>query len=128
MWRLRERYCQTLTILIFRLILAILVGGVISNEVVVTDGTLNLEFLHDALEGMENPLINGIEIIQIGDDTLLPPTVSLIGAPTILGEDGGTSQFTFLTSEPVPVDSSVAVSFEIIPNAATPQQDYVTIL
>ncbi|MEM7580208.1 MAG: malectin domain-containing carbohydrate-binding protein, partial [Cyanobacteria bacterium P01_A01_bin.80] len=38
------------------------VGAVISNTVEVTDGTLNLEFIH----GVENPLINGIEIVQLG--------------------------------------------------------------
>ena len=38
------------------------VGGVISNEVTVSDGTLNIEFLH----GIRNPLVNGIEIVQLG--------------------------------------------------------------
>ena len=37
-----------------------LVGGMISNTVEVTDGTLNIEFLHE----VQNPLVNGIEIIQ----------------------------------------------------------------
>ena len=37
------------------------VGGVISNIVSVTDGTLNIDFLH----GIQNPLVNGIEVIQI---------------------------------------------------------------
>ncbi|MEO1296329.1 MAG: malectin domain-containing carbohydrate-binding protein, partial [Cyanobacteria bacterium J06636_16] len=41
------------------------VGALVSNTVTVTDGTLNLEFIHD----VENPLINGIEIIQVGDDS-----------------------------------------------------------
>ncbi|MEM6450000.1 MAG: malectin domain-containing carbohydrate-binding protein, partial [Cyanobacteria bacterium P01_D01_bin.105] len=39
-----------------------LVGGMISNTVMVTDGTLNIEFSHE----VENPLINGIEIIKVG--------------------------------------------------------------
>ena len=38
-------------------------GGLISNFVEVTDGTLNLDFLHV----VQNPLINGIEILQIGE-------------------------------------------------------------
>ncbi|MEM9155552.1 MAG: malectin domain-containing carbohydrate-binding protein, partial [Cyanobacteria bacterium P01_F01_bin.33] len=38
------------------------VGGVISNTVAVTDGTLNIEFLHDIAQ---NPLVNGIEIRQV---------------------------------------------------------------
>jgi hypothetical protein len=37
------------------------VGGVISQTVSVTDGTLDIEFLH----GVQNPLVNGIEIIQV---------------------------------------------------------------
>ncbi|MEO0947163.1 MAG: malectin domain-containing carbohydrate-binding protein, partial [Cyanobacteria bacterium J06641_5] len=35
------------------------VGGIISNEVTVTDGTLNIEFLH----GIRNPVVNAIEIV-----------------------------------------------------------------
>ncbi|MEO0802619.1 MAG: malectin domain-containing carbohydrate-binding protein [Cyanobacteria bacterium J06642_2] len=41
------------------------VGGVISNTVTVTDGTLDIQFLH----GVENPQINGIEILQLGEAT-----------------------------------------------------------
>ena len=37
------------------------VGGVVSNDVTVNDGTLNIEFLH----GVENPLINAIEIVDV---------------------------------------------------------------
>jgi hypothetical protein len=37
------------------------VGGVISQTVSVTDGTLDIEFLH----GVQNPLVNGIEIIHV---------------------------------------------------------------
>lgn len=37
-----------------------LVGGMISTTVEVTDGTLNIDFLHE----MENPMINGIEILR----------------------------------------------------------------
>ena len=48
-----------------------LTGGVISDTVTVTDGTLDLEFLH----GVENPLINGIEIVHLTDDgTPTPPS------------------------------------------------------
>ncbi|MEL7399213.1 MAG: Calx-beta domain-containing protein, partial [Pseudomonadota bacterium] len=36
----------------------------LTQVVEVTDGTLNLEFLHQQID---NPLINGIEIIQLGD-------------------------------------------------------------
>ncbi|MGD1870798.1 MAG: malectin domain-containing carbohydrate-binding protein, partial [Neomegalonema sp.] len=40
-------------------------GGVISNTILVTDGTLDIELLH---QGADNPLINGIEIIQVGGE------------------------------------------------------------
>ena len=43
------------------------VGGAISSNVEVTDGMLNLEFLHGAAE---NPMINGIEILQL-DETIV---------------------------------------------------------
>ena len=50
------------------------VGGLISNVVQVTDGTLNIDFLH----GVENPLVNGIEIIQLTGEppSNLPPTIT----------------------------------------------------
>ncbi|MEO0802271.1 MAG: malectin domain-containing carbohydrate-binding protein, partial [Cyanobacteria bacterium J06642_2] len=41
------------------------VGGVISNTVTVTDGALNIDFLHDAIQ---NPLVNGIEIRRVEDE------------------------------------------------------------
>ena len=47
-----------------------LVGGQINNTVEVTDGTLNLEFIHD----VQNPLINGIEIVQVDDGPPSPVT------------------------------------------------------
>lgn len=37
------------------------VGGVIRNTVKVSDGTLNIDFIH----GIQNPLVNGIEIVQL---------------------------------------------------------------
>ena len=45
------------------------IGGVISSSATITDGTLDLEFLHD----VENPLINGIEIVHLSDDGTIPP-------------------------------------------------------
>ncbi len=38
------------------------IGGVINNTVTVTDGTINIEFVHGAVE---NPMVNGIEIVQL---------------------------------------------------------------
>ena len=46
------------------------VGVMISNPVNVTDGTLNIKFLHGAAN---NPLINGIEILQLETTGNTPP-------------------------------------------------------
>ncbi|MFO8238119.1 MAG: malectin domain-containing carbohydrate-binding protein [Prochlorococcaceae cyanobacterium] len=40
-----------------------LVGGVLSTPVFVDDGALNIDFLH----GVQNPLLNGIEILRLND-------------------------------------------------------------
>lgn len=101
-----------------------LVGGMLSNEIAVTDGSLNLEFLHDAIDGIQNPLINGIEIIQIGDIEPLP-TVSVVGESYGLSENGRFSQTTLLTSKPVPSDGDVTITVEILPGTAAPLQGYV---
>ena len=53
------------------------VGGLLNTTVLVTDGTLNIEFQH----GVENPLVNGIEIIQVDDGTPITPTLSIVGGP-----------------------------------------------
>ena len=51
------------------------VGGILSSTVEVTDGTLDLEFLHGAVE---NPLVNGIEILRL--DTIPDsPLVNIVG-------------------------------------------------
>ena len=44
------------------------VGGIISTNVEVTDGLLNLEFIHGAAE---NPMVNGIEILQLESNNSL---------------------------------------------------------
>ncbi len=99
-----------------------LVGGMISNTVEVTDGTLNIEFLNFT----NNPLINGIEILQLdGDTTPQIPTVSIIsGSPTV-GEESGQVQVSLTTDITVPSNETVSVTFEIVPNTAMPEQDYI---
>ena len=93
-------------------------GGMISNTVSVTDGTLNIDFLH----GVENPLINGIEILQL-DGGSPTPTVSIIsGSPTV--DEGSSVQISLATSVTVPSDETVTVTFEIVPGSATPGADY----
>lgn len=42
------------------------VGGVLSTPVTVTDGVLNIDFLHQ----VQNPLVSGIEIVQTGSQPL----------------------------------------------------------
>ncbi|UWR25066.1 tandem-95 repeat protein [Sulfitobacter sp. S223] len=96
-----------------------LVGGVISNEVTVTDGQLNIEFLH----GVENPLINGIEIIKLaGAD--VDPTVSIISGDQVVTEDIGQVQISLATDITVPAAETVDITFEIVPGGATPLEDY----
>ncbi len=96
------------------------VGTMVSNMVSVTDGTLNIEFLH----GVENPLVNGIEIIQLGSDTPIDPTVSIVSGSSTVGEDGSQVQISLATDVTVPSDETVNVTFEIVPGTATPEQDY----
>ena len=62
-----------------------LVGGVITNNVTVTDGTLNIEFFHE----IENPLINGIEILRG-----ITSTLTLTIDNTSISENGGTTTAT----------------------------------
>ncbi|MEL6441246.1 MAG: malectin domain-containing carbohydrate-binding protein [Cyanobacteria bacterium J06621_8] len=97
-----------------------LVGGLISNTVNVTDGTLNIEFLHV----VENPLINGIEIIQVNDSTPVTPTVFIVNAAETVNEDSSQVQISLTTDITVPNGEPVDVTFEIIPGSATPELDY----
>ena len=97
-------------------------GGVINNIVNVTDGTIDLEFIHGAVE---NPLINGIEIVQLsGNGNTTSPTVSLVGDPYIIGENEGQVQISLLTDITVPNDETVNVTFEVVPGTATALDDY----
>jgi len=97
-----------------------LVGGVISNTVNVNDGILNIEFLH----GVENPLVNGIEIVQLGDETLPTPKVSIVGSPYTVSEANSQVQISLLTDITVPNGEPVDVTFEIVPETAEAQVDY----
>ncbi|GEM_PF-2043938 len=98
------------------------VGGVITNMVTVTDGTLNLEFIHS----VENPLINGIEIVQLGGgDTDPLPTVSIVNDPAnVADENQGQIQISLLSDVTVPSNETVNVTFEIVPGTATALEDY----
>ncbi len=96
------------------------VGALVSNTVAVTDGTLNLEFIH----GVENPLINGIEIIQVGSDTPNPAVVSIVEGPYTVSEGDPQVQLSLTTDVTVPSDETVNITFEIVPGTASPQADY----
>ena len=79
------------------------VGGMTSNIGEVTDGTLNIEFLH----GLENPLVNGIEIVQLGNGTPITPTLSIVGGPYTVGEGDGQVQISVLSDVTVPSNETV---------------------
>ncbi|RMF68154.1 MAG: hypothetical protein D6742_05800, partial [Cyanobacteria bacterium J069] len=98
-----------------------LTGGMISNTVEVTDGVLNIEFLH----GVENPLINGIEIIQLGGGGNPNPAISIVGGPYIVSEAANQLQVSILANQTIPSNETVNVTFQIVPGTATAQADYV---
>ena len=70
------------------------VAGMISHTVQVSDGSLDLEFLHN----IENPLINGIEIVRLGapQPTNSPPTASAFTDTT--NEDAGVYSINLLAA------------------------------
>ncbi len=95
------------------------VGGMISNIVQVTDGTIDIDFIH----GVENPLINGIEIIQLGSSS--DPIVSIVSGNQTVNENDGQVQISLATNITVPAMETVDVTFEIVPNGGiTPGVDY----
>ncbi len=93
------------------------VGGLFSNVVTVSDGTLNIDFLHV----VENPLVNGIEIIQLGSSTPPAPVVSIVGGSPSVVEEDVEFQTSLQTDIAVPSGETVLVSFEIVSSGATPQ-------
>ena len=91
-------------------------GGVIYNTVMVTDGTLDLEFIHSAVE---NPLVNGIEIVRLsGEENSTSPTVSSVGTPNAQIE---TDSASIATEENNSSQSGAAVVFEEDTDAGNPQ-------
>ncbi|MEO9781805.1 MAG: malectin domain-containing carbohydrate-binding protein [Sedimentitalea sp.] len=77
--------------------------GVLSAQVTVTDGTLNIGFLQDTLQ---NPIINAIEIIKLGGEITPPPVT---GDPTnaLNAFDGETDLITDATYGAGAVGSAV---------------------
>ena len=99
-----------------------LTGGVLTTQVTVTDGELNLEFLHDAIDGAENPLINGIEIVQIVDDPDAPAQLALEApSPAVVLESGDTGFTTLefpitINKQPTaPITATYSVTIDGVP-------------
>ncbi|MEO0697590.1 MAG: Ig-like domain-containing protein [Pseudomonadota bacterium] len=93
------------------------VGGRFTYTVDVTDGTLDLEFLH----AVENPVINGIEIV--GSPQSAPqPVIGLLTSSQSVSESGGSIQLTVQSN--VPLTQTVPVTFTITPGTAEAGVDY----
>lgn len=95
------------------------VGGMFSWTGQVSDGTLNIEWLHK----VENPLINAIEVIGAGAPVVAPDplVVSIVnGATQTVSEGAGSVQISILTDRPVPAGESVQIEIEIAGVSATP--------
>ena len=88
------------------------VAAMLSQTLVVNDDSLDIEFLHD----VENPLINAIEIVQIGEDITPPlPVVNILGGNQVINEDSGQVFISIATNFTVPNDETVNVNFQIEP-------------
>jgi hypothetical protein len=82
------------------------IGGMISNVVEVTDGTLDIEFLHDAAN---NPIINGIEIVRLGaagPDTTAPIATLAQLPSNILAETSAAQLITVDFTDNVNLDAA----------------------
>ena len=93
------------------------VGAMIPNTALVTDGALDIEFIH----GTENPLINGIEIIHLGSSQ---PWVSIVNGPVAIAESAGQAQVSLQTDRTLPVGETVMVTYEVVPDSASAKLDY----
>ena len=94
------------------------VGGVISSTVEVTDGTLDLEFLHQ----VENPMVNGIEILQLTEAD--PLSVSFTDETYETDESQSQVQISLLADDIVPSDETLYATVEIVPDTAIANLDY----
>ena len=97
------------------------VGGLLTSTTEVTDGTLNLEFIQGVVE---NPMINGIEILQLNETTLNDLSVEIVGGAKTVSENQGRVQISFLTNKLVPIDETVEAIVTIEPITATATEDY----
>ena len=96
-------------------------GGMLEWRGLVSDGSVDVAFGHE----LENPLVNGIEIVALGEDRTAAPRVSVL--PATLPEDAGKTGVTIQTDAPVPVGDTVLVQWEVraLDGGAVPGADYV---
>ena len=96
------------------------IGGMFEWTGQVTDGTVDIDFARI----VENPLINAVEIIRLGDAAPATPEISV--ADLAASEADGTATVTFTSDVSVPVGAPVTVNFEILgaSGTATPEIDY----
>ena len=96
------------------------VGGMFTWTGQVTDGTLDIAWLHDQIE---NPLVNAIEVIGGGPAVVQPDPIIVnivSGATQSVSETHGSVRISILTDRTVPADETVEIVFEIAPAGATP--------
>ncbi len=93
------------------------VGGMMQWTGQIDDGIADIDFA----AVLENPLINGIEIVAI-DSVAEGPSISV--ADSFVGEGEGSVTVAISASNYVPTESSVLVQFEVRPVSATAGSDY----
>ncbi|MEL7314787.1 MAG: Calx-beta domain-containing protein, partial [Cyanobacteria bacterium J06559_3] len=89
-------------------------GTMLSYTTAVTDGTLDLEFLHGSIS---NPWLSGIEVINVGE---VPPTVAI--ADVTVDEAAGTATFTATLSEAG--TETITVDYTTTDGTATAGSDF----
>ncbi len=95
-------------------------GGMLEWTGTVSDGAVDIAFGHE----VENPQVNGVEIVRLGSSAPKGPVVSVLGAS--LAEGAGQTNVTIQTSAPVPAGQAVQVQWEVraVAGGATPGVDY----
>ncbi|NBD18353.1 MAG: hypothetical protein GVY04_20135 [Cyanobacteria bacterium] len=93
-----------------------LVGGMISNTVEVSDGILDIDVLHDVIQ---NPLINGIEIIELTDEETPTPEVNLSVSPST-GSETDSTEITVTATASGAVSGDQTVDLSLSGSGVTP--------
>ncbi|MBE9636655.1 malectin domain-containing carbohydrate-binding protein [Salipiger mangrovisoli] len=96
------------------------VGGMMQWTGVIDDGIADIDFA----AVLQNPLINGIEIVAI-DAVEEGPSISV--ADSVVAEGEGAVTVAISASNYVPSESSVLVQFEVRPVSATASSDYTVV-